>query len=133
MRDSNGEFYYNDDFVFTTDVSSTLSNNREAMWHETRMNFTTGAYGNPTDLGTLIMFWQTMHTLHYPGARQALNYLEKRKQEQLQQQQEQMVAEEVANRHLENVEINSKKKELESENAVNQMKQQMQQMQGGGM
>ncbi|HHX69561.1 MAG TPA: hypothetical protein GX708_16135, partial [Gallicola sp.] len=52
--------------------------NRRAMWEETRLNFTSGAYGDPGDLQTIAMFWQMMDTLHYPGAKQALQFAQER-------------------------------------------------------
>lgn len=50
------------------------------------MNLQTGAFGDPTDLQTLILFWTKMELLHYPGASETKAYLEER----LQQQQEMM-------------------------------------------
>lgn len=131
LSDSSGEYYYNDEFVFTTDVSSTLSNNREAMWQETRMNFTSGTYGDPRDLGTLIMFWNMMNTLHYPGAKQALQYLEQRKVEQDMLRQEEMIAKQIEQSNMERVMTDNKMKQLDYENTINQLRQQPQQ-QGGG-
>lgn len=86
-QDSSGNYYYNDEFIFSTDVSATLSQNRESMWQETRLNFTSGAYGPTNDISTLIMFWTIMDKLHYPGARMALKQLTNRQQEINMQQQ----------------------------------------------
>lgn len=124
LQDKSGEYYYNDEFIFATDVSSTLSNNREAMWQETRMNFSTGAYGSPQEIGTLIMFWNMMNMLHYPGAKQALTYLETRKQEQEMIRQQEMIANTIADRNMEQVMTRNKMKELDMENKMNQMSQQ---------
>lgn len=81
-QDANGEYYYDDEFLFDVDVSATLATDRKAMWEETRLNFTSGAYGNPQDLKTIQMFWQMMDSLHYPGAKQALKFAAQRVQEQ---------------------------------------------------
>ena len=83
-QDEAGEWYWNDQFLFSCDSSSSLANNREAMWQETRLNLQTGAFGDPTDINTLILFWTKMSLLHYPGAEDTLSYLK----EMLQQQQE---------------------------------------------
>lgn len=83
-RDEEGKYYYDDEFIFDTDESSTLANNRQLMWQETRNNFTSGAYGDPRDVSTIVMYWQMMNSLHYPGAKQALIYATDR----LKQQQE---------------------------------------------
>ena len=81
-KDASGEYYYDDEFIFATDVSATLSKDRRAMWEETRLNFTSGAYGNPQDIQTIVMFWQMMDSLHYPGAKQALQFAVRRAEEQ---------------------------------------------------
>lgn len=81
-EDDNGEIYYDDEFVFSVDVSGTLANDRQAMWQETRSNFESGAYGDPTQLDTLEMYWTTMNKLHYPCAPDALKLISQRKIEQ---------------------------------------------------
>lgn len=124
LQDANGDYYYNDDFICATDVSSTLSNNREAMWQETRLNFTSGAYGNPVDLGTLSMFWNMMQMLHYPGAQQALKNLEQRKMEAELIRQQEMLAKNIAETNMESVMTKGKMKELEQGNQIQQLKQQ---------
>lgn len=88
-QDANGEWYWNDRFLFSCDSSSGLSQNRQAMWEETRSNLTTGAFGDPSDLKTLILFWNKMELLHYPGAGETRAYLEEelRNQQQLELQQ----------------------------------------------
>lgn len=96
-----GEYYYDDMFTFSVDVAGTLANDRQAMWQETRSNFESGAYGDPSSLDTLIMYWTTMNKLHYPCAPDALKLLEARqKQEQemlRKQQQDALTAEAFAN------------------------------------
>ncbi len=83
-KDNAGNYYYDDEFIFSVDESAVLSTNRRAMWEETRLNFTSGAYGNPQDLQTILMFWQMMDTLHYPGAKQAMKFASERVAEQQQ-------------------------------------------------
>ena len=62
------------------------------MWQETRLNLQTGAFGDPTQTDTLILFWSKMEELHYPGAGTTKKYLEdKLQREQLQTQQMQMM------------------------------------------
>ena len=81
-ENDNGDVYYDDEFVFSVDVSGTLANDRQAMWQETRSNFESGAYGDPTQLDTLEMYWTTMNKLHYPCAPDALKLISQRKIEQ---------------------------------------------------
>lgn len=57
------------------------------------MNFESGAFGNPAELPTLILFWSKMEMLHYPGAGETKAYLEERLMEQQQaEMQAQMMA-----------------------------------------
>jgi hypothetical protein len=90
--DEAGEYYYNTDYLFSTDASSTLANNREAMWQETRMNLTQGAFGNPQEASTLLFFWQIMESLHYPGAGKMKKQMQNKvdQEQQMMQMQNQM-------------------------------------------
>lgn len=81
-QDEAGDWYWNDDFLFSCDTSAPLANNREAMWQETRMNLQTGAFGDPKSLSTLILFWGKMEKLHYPGAAETKGYLEEEARKQ---------------------------------------------------
>ena len=90
-QDADGEWYWNDAFLFSVDPTTPLAQNREAMWQETRLNFSSGAFGNPQDLNTLILFWRKMEALHYPDAGQTRMYLEAQLQRQQEMQQQQMM------------------------------------------
>ena len=94
-KDAAGEWYWLDDFLFSVDNTSSLAGNREAMWQEIRMNLQTGAFGDPTDPETLILFWQMMAGQHYPGAAEIRERLEKKRQEQLAQMQMQQLPQEI--------------------------------------
>ena len=50
-----------------------------------------GAYGDPKTVDTLLLYWTKMELLHYPGASDTKEYLEKLKAEQMQMQQQQMI------------------------------------------
>ncbi len=91
-KDENGEYYWNDLFLFSCDTSAPLASNREAMWEETRMNLQSGAFGDPTSTETLILFWSKMELLHYPGAGETKSFLEERlnREQTMAQQQMQM-------------------------------------------
>lgn len=96
-QDADGVWYWNDDFLFSVDSNQALESNRTAMWQETRMNLQSGAFGDPTDIETLILFWSKMEELHYPGAGATRKFLEERresmaKQAGMMQQMQQMQA-----------------------------------------
>ena len=82
-QDAAGEWCWNDQFLFSCDTSAPLASNREAMWQETRMNLQTGAFGDPSQLQTLILFWTKMELLHYPGAGETRAYLEEELRRQI--------------------------------------------------
>lgn len=90
-QDAAGEWCWNDQFLFSCDTSAPLASNREAMWQETRMNLQTGAFGDPSQTQTLILFWTKMELLHYPGAGETRAYLEEEMRRQQMQQQMQMM------------------------------------------
>lgn len=83
-EDAAGEWYWCDDFLFSVDNASSLAGNREAMWQEIRMNLQTGAFGDPGNIETLIMFWNMMAGQHYPFAAEVKEQLEQQKMQQLQ-------------------------------------------------
>lgn len=103
-QDESGEYYWNDQFIFDIDNAAPLSRDREALWQETRMNLQTGAFGDPTSLDTLILFWKKMDEYHYPGAADTKSYLIEQQQKQQQMmmaQQQQMAAIEGQRRQVE--------------------------------
>jgi len=91
-RDEDGQWYWNDQFLFSCDTSAPLASNREAMWQETRMNLQTGAFGDPTLTETLVLFWAKMEELHYPGAGTTKKFLEEKLERERQQAAEQQQA-----------------------------------------
>jgi hypothetical protein len=91
-QDGDGNYYWNDQFLFSCDTAGPLANNREAMWQETRMNLQTGAFGDPSNTETLVLFWTKMELLHYPGAAETKQYLEQKlaREQQTQKAQAQL-------------------------------------------
>lgn len=91
LQDEDGNYYWNDGFLFSVDENGTLANNRDAMWQECRECLQSGAYGNPQDTQTLILFWSRMEQLHYPGAAETKSILEQRAEQEAQMQQQMMM------------------------------------------
>jgi hypothetical protein len=96
-RRADGEYEWNDDFLFSIDPAGELASNRQTQWQESRGFFQSGAYGNPQSLETLVLFWGKMERSGYPDAASTKAYFLKQleaQQQQLamQQQQEQMMA-----------------------------------------
>lgn len=89
-QDEAGQYYYNDRYLFSTDSAANLSTNREAMWQETRNNYTSGTMGNPQDIQTQISFWTIMSNLDYPTAKTILEMLKNRQNTMMSQMQQQL-------------------------------------------
>ena len=91
-KDEAGEWHYITDFIFSCDESSGLASNRQQMWQEITAQLQAGAFGDPTNMQTLILYWTKMEQEHYPGAGQTKKYLEDlyQQQQQAQQQMQQM-------------------------------------------
>lgn len=83
--DKNGNLYWDDEFIFETDPTSTLMANREAMWQQTDLKLQSQAFGPLGDLETLRTYWTFMKASGYPNAGAALDIVEQR----IAQQQEQ--------------------------------------------
>ena len=90
--DAAGEFYWDDEFIFETDPTSTLMQNREAMWNQTDMKLQSGAFGPVGDLETARAYWTIMKANGYPNASVILNLIEERidQQQQMAQQMPEM-------------------------------------------
>ena len=56
------------------------------------MNLQTGAFGDPHNIETLIMFWEMMAGQHYPGAAEVKEKLEMQREQQMVQMQAQQPA-----------------------------------------
>ena len=96
-QDERGEWYCileDDRFLYSCDTSTPLANNREQMWQDATQMFQMGAFGQPGSLDALLLFWTKLELLHYPGAGDTKEYLEKMYQAQQQQMMAQQQAQE---------------------------------------
>lgn len=80
-QDENGDWYYDDDYVFEVDTSA--SNDRQSMWSQIRANFEAGVYGDRSDIETLKLYWNQLKAQDYPNAANVLTQLEQRTEESL--------------------------------------------------
>lgn len=86
-QDSNGDWHYNDQFLFSCDTAAPLASNREAMWQEIFMNFQRGAFGNPGEIQSQILLWEMLELNHYPLAGAIKKNLEEKQAEMAAQMQ----------------------------------------------
>ena len=109
-QDESGKWHCvldDDRFLFSADSATPLANNREAMWQDTTSQFQMGAFGNPQDINTLIVYWTKLRLLHYPGADDTLQYFEEmqKQQEMAQLQQMQMQQEQAQQQYQQQMEM----------------------------
>ena len=78
VRDVDGSFYYDDEYTFSADASADISTQRELLWQENRLNFEKGAYGDPMDSRTQLIFWLNMMRAHYPFAQDNVDRVRER-------------------------------------------------------
>ena len=86
-QDVAGEYYWNDEFMFETDPTSTMMANREAMWQQIDMKLQSGAFGQLGTLETMRLYWSLMEKNHYPNAGDVLSQIDMMMQEQQMAQQ----------------------------------------------
>lgn len=78
-QDERGEWrWIMDRFAFSCDVSAPLSGNREKLWENAAAHLRAGAFGDPADPETLLLYWGKLERLHYPGAAETRAALEAR-------------------------------------------------------
>lgn len=99
-RDENGEYYYNTQYLFGTDLTGDVEQSRETIWSENRLNFQNGCYGNPQELETRLIYWQQMEKHHYPDARDMVERIRGMIEAQRQQLKQQLAAEQQKNKDL---------------------------------
>jgi len=87
-QDIAGEYYWNDEFMFETDPTSTMMANREAMWQQIDMKLQSGAFGQLGSLETMRLYWSLMEKNHYPNAGDVLSQIDLMMQEQQMQMQQ---------------------------------------------
>ena len=90
-QDNAGEYYWNDEFMFETDPTSTMMANREAMWQQIDMKLQSGAFGQLGSLETMRLYWSLMEKNHYPNAGDVLSQIDLMMQEQQQMMAQQQM------------------------------------------
>ena len=86
--DESGELYWNDEFIFEVDPTSTIMMNREAMWQQIDMKYQSGAFGEIGNPQTLLNYWTFMEKNDYPHASEIREMFAKQLQEAREQQEQ---------------------------------------------
>ena len=84
--DAAGQYYWNDEFIFDTDPTSTLLTNREAMWNQADLKLQSGAFGPISELETNYLYWLEQERNGYPNAGEIKKEIEIRMEERKQQE-----------------------------------------------
>ena len=84
--DAAGQYYWNDEFIFDTDPTSTLLTNREAMWNQADLKLQSGAFGPISELETNDLYWLEQERNGYPNAGEIKKEIERRMEERKQQE-----------------------------------------------
>lgn len=75
-KDSNGTYYYRDDFAWSIDQASEITQDRASMWQMIDNDYLNGTMGSAVDpVRALRMYWQLKHQQGYPMAKFALAFL----------------------------------------------------------
>ena len=93
-RDEAGEYYYDDQYLFSADATIDIEKMRDLLWQENRQNFQSGAYGDPALSQTQLIFWQNMEKAHYPWANENVERIkaEIQRQQEIAAYQQQVTA-----------------------------------------
>lgn len=70
----NGEYYYDDAYLFSVDLNAPAEYQRESIWERNLENLKAGTLGDPTKNVTLLRYWQCQERAHYPHARENVEY-----------------------------------------------------------
>lgn len=87
LLDENNRWYYDDEYMFSTDASEDIAGDRFTLWQENRVNFEKGAYGDPQDPKVQLVFWLNQQKAHYPFAQENVDRLRELIEEQAKMEQ----------------------------------------------
>jgi hypothetical protein len=91
-QDEYGNWYYNDQFLISTDSSGSSAENRQYNLELMLADFQAGLYGNVQDAETILTFWKDREAMNYPNAkRQVARWQEKVDKQQEMQEQAQLM------------------------------------------
>ena len=93
------------------------------MWQELRMNLQSGAFGDPNDIDTLILFWQKMAEQHYPMAEETKKWLEDKKARDMAMAQQQAMHQQRMQAQAMEADANARAAEAEAHAVENIMKE----------
>ena len=73
-QDEFGNWYYNDEFLFSVDEAGAMQTDKQFLLEDVRVDFNMGAFGNPADPETILMYWKEKEVLGYPNAKRMVKH-----------------------------------------------------------
>lgn len=67
-RDSAGQYYWNDEFIFSVDASANLASTRSMLWQQLDAMYRSGAFGEAGQHRTNLLLWTMLADSGYPYA-----------------------------------------------------------------
>lgn len=84
-QDDFGNWFYNDEYLFSVDESGIDETNKQLMLEDLRTDLSIGAYGPIDDPETMLAYWKEKEAFGYPNAARNVKRWEKKVEERKQQ------------------------------------------------
>lgn len=88
-QDEYGNWYYDDQYLFSVDESGMNGNNPRFLMEDLRTDLSIGAYGNKDDPETMLAYWQEKEIMGYPNAKRNVERWQRKIEQMAQQAQQQ--------------------------------------------
>ena len=75
-KDKNGNYYYDDSYLFTVDNHADAQYQSEALWEINLQNLERGTLGDKENPTTLMRYWQLQDKAHFPYARENVEFFQ---------------------------------------------------------
>ena len=75
-QDKNGNYYYDDSYLFTVDNNANTQYEIENLWEANLTNLERGTLGDKNDPMALMRYWQLQDKAHFPHARENVEYFQ---------------------------------------------------------
>ena len=88
VKQPDGSFKWDLEYLFDTDSSASMARDRAAMWAQVQESYAGGAFGDPKELATRLLLWRQLERLNYPNAGFVIAQMEKEDVHALQNMQD---------------------------------------------
>ena len=77
VMDKNGNYVFDDKYLFSIDLMTDITSNSDKMWSEIKSNYALGVYGDQSGKEAKLRFWKNMELARYPFAKENIDFLSK--------------------------------------------------------